>query len=247
MIIFGAQDLPSAYESFNASYQALLDKGIPLELDVQQFIFNSPHGKAFAVGVAWASDDHDTGRVWVSKIEALGTVVMNTIAPQTMSEYVEVIGSQLSTSSYGSARTINVRGWSKTTSEIIGRALDKMPSSNGTAFSLHELRGPSAAPNADSVFGTREPHFMLEFLSMVDKEEDVADSEEWAISLKNEILQKDPENVLPGTYLSVTPPGDVPLSQVYGPDSNYQTVLALKQKYDPQNVFSLGLPRVLEG
>ena len=244
MIIFGAQDLPSTYESFNASYQTLLEEGIPLELDVQQFVINSPHGKAFAIGVVWASDDHDTGRVWIAKIEALGAVVMNTIAPQTMSEYVEAMGSQVATSSYGSARSINVRRWTKKTTEIISKGLDKMPSSTGTAFSLHELRGPSAAPNADSVFGTREPHFMLEFLSMVDREEDVADSEEWAISLKNEILQKDSENVLPGTYLSVTPPGDVPLSKIYGPDSNYQTVLNLKQKYDPQNVFNLGLPRL---
>jgi hypothetical protein len=246
-IIYDSQDLVSTYEKFNAGYLTLLEgEAIPLDLDVQQFVVAGPQGKAFAVAVVWASDDHDAGRTCIAKIEALGTVVMNTVQPTTIADHVQVMVSQLPRSTYGLCRTISVRKWSKETSHILARGIDSMPSTPGTAYSLHELSGPSASPNPDSVFGSREPHFMLEFISMVENEEDAKESEEWGTNLKNEILQKDPENVLPGTYISVTPPGEVPLSKIYGPESNYQTLLDLKRKFDPQNVFNLAVPRLLE-
>lgn len=247
MIIFDPQDLISTYETFNAGYQTLLENGtVPLELDIQQFVVNSPTGKAFALAIVFASDDHESGRSYLANIEKLGTVIVNTIECKTIAEHMESIGTQIPTSAYGSCQTISVRNWSKETSQILSRGFDNMPSSFGTAFSVHELRGPSTAPNPDSVFASREPHFMLEFISLVGNEHEVKESEEWATSLKNEILQKDPGNVLPGTYISVTPPGDVPFSKIYGPDSNYQELLSLKHKYDPQNVFSLAVPRLLE-
>ena len=247
MIIFDSQDLIPAYEKFNAGYQTLLEDGaIPLELDVQQFIVNTPQGKALAVAVVWSSDDHEAGRACLAKIEALGVVVMNTVESQTLAEYVEIMMSAIPPVAYGSCRTINIRKWTKETSQILSRGIHRMPSLFGTAFSLHELRGPSAAPNPDSVFAAREPHFMLEFISLVNQEENVKESEKWGASLRNEILQKDPENVLPGTYISLTPPGDVPLSKIYGPDANYQNLLDLKKKYDPQNVFNLAVPNLLE-
>jgi hypothetical protein len=121
-----------------------------------------------------------------------------------------------------------------------------MPSSFGTAFSAHELRGPSSEANNDSVFACREPHFILEFISLVENEEDVKESVEWATNLKNEILQINPGNLLTGTYISVTPPRDVPLSKIYSPDSNYQGLLALKRKYDLQNAFNLAVPKLFE-
>jgi hypothetical protein len=221
-------------------------EAIPLDLDVQQFVFAGPQGKAFAIAVVWASDDHDAGRTCIAKIEALGTVVVNSVQPTTIADYVQVMVSQLPRSTYGLCRTISARKWSKETSHILARGIDSIPSTSGTAYTLHELHGPSASPNPDSIFGSREPHFMLEFISIVENEEDAKESEEWGTNLKNEILQKDPENVLLGTYISVTQPGDVPLSKIYSLESNYQTLLDLKRKFDPQNVFNLAIPRLLE-
>lgn len=242
MVVFEASDFPSAYENFNAGYSALQNEGIPPELDVQQFVLNSPLGKAISAGIVWSSDDHETGQLWIAKILALGKVIMNTIAPTTMVQYAEAMAAQLDSSSFGSVQTLSVRRWTKETTQIIGRYLDIMPTSIGTGFIMHEIRGPSAAPNTGSVFRSREPHLMLELISMVSKEEDTEESEEWATRLKTELLQKDPVNVLPGTYISVTRPGDAPTSEMYGP--NYQTLLGLKKKYDPQNVFSLAVPRL---
>jgi hypothetical protein len=245
MIALEAPDFPSAYDNFNAGYAAMQEKGIPDELDVQQFIFNTPHGKMLAIGIVWSSDDHETGRLWIAKIKALGKELMDTITASTLLEYVDGMAEKLDDSGWGSAQTLNVRKWTKETSKILGSHLDKMPSSIGTAVSVHELRGPSAAPNPDSVFRVREPHFMLEFISLVAKEEDFKESEDWAARLKDALVHGDPDNVIPATYIAITRLGDESLPEIYGPE--YQTLLDLKQKHDPQNVFSLAVPRLVEG
>jgi hypothetical protein len=49
-------------------------------------------------GLVWAPDDHNAGRAALAKIEALDTVVMNTVDPKTISEHVETIGSQFPSS-----------------------------------------------------------------------------------------------------------------------------------------------------
>lgn len=50
--------------------------------------------------------------------------------------------------------------------EVLSSSLDEMPGSLGTLFMLHELRGPSAGSHEDSVFGSRDPHFMFELVGM---------------------------------------------------------------------------------
>ncbi|KAI0157630.1 FAD-binding domain-containing protein [Xylariaceae sp. FL1272] len=53
---------------------------------------------------------------------------------------------------------------------------------------------------------------------------------EWARATKKQLLEGDPENMLE--------------SCVYGP--HYEGLLALKKKYDPENVFKYAVPRLLE-
>ncbi|OBT84640.1 hypothetical protein VE02_05460 [Pseudogymnoascus sp. 03VT05] len=247
MIIFDSQDIISTYKNFNAGYKELLEDGsVPLELGIYQFIMNTLHGRAFALALAWSSEDHDAGRATIAKIAALGPVTMNTVEPKTIADHIDFIGTQVHWQAYGTCQTVSIRKLNENATKILGREFEKMPSSFGTSLGVHELRGPSAAPNSDSVFASREPHFMLELISLVVKEEEVNESIEWATSLKNELLQMDPKNLLSGTYISVTRPGDVPLSKIYGPDSNFEALLDLKRKYDPQNVFSLAVPRLAE-
>jgi hypothetical protein len=153
-------------------------------LEVQQLVINTPHGRAFAVGLVWASEDHEAGRASISKIEALGPVMMNTVQPKTIADHIDSAAKELPASTYGLGQTVSIRKLTKEATQILSKAFEKMPSSFGTGFTLHELRGPSAAPNPDSVFASREPHFMLELISMVGNEEDLKESEEWSTTRK---------------------------------------------------------------
>jgi hypothetical protein len=72
--------------------------------------------------------------------------------------------------------------------------------------------------------------------------DDLQEHLEWITYFKTDLSGTRQENILPGTYMSLTPPADIDLARIYG--SKYQTLLTLKREYDPQNVFSLAVPRI---
>jgi hypothetical protein len=74
------------------------------------------------------------------------------------------------------------------------------------------------------------------------KQEDAPESMEWMTNFHNDLLRTNSENILPGTYISLTSPKELDLTKIYG--SNYETVLDLKREYDSDNVFNLAVPRI---
>jgi hypothetical protein len=166
-LIFDSQDISNTFQDFNRGLQKIVETGLPKELGVQPLAVVTPHGKAYVVGFSWSSDDHDKGREVLAQIERLGTVVMNTVQPVTVSEYTESIRNMVPTEAYGSLKTISVRKITDEVGAVIGRNLEKMPLSIGAALSIHDLHGPSASLNEGSVFGSREPHFMIELVRRI--------------------------------------------------------------------------------
>lgn len=117
-----------------------------------------------------------------------------------------------------------------------------MPVDHGTGFLVHELREPSAESHSGSFFVSRQPHFALELIGSVVDEKNLATSQEWVIAMSAELSQTD--EVIEGTYVSLTGRDDNPLSKTY--NSEWETLLQLKKKYDPERVFDLAVPRLNE-
>lgn len=244
MIIFDSTDIASAARNFSAGYRDLLAEGLPSPLYVQQIVLNTPHGKVFAIAFFWGSDDHEKGQACLAKIAALGSVAMNTVSSITLAEFLQTMKTAVPPNAYGSIKTISIRELTPETMEIMARNIEKMPLTNGTAFSMHELRGLSASPNEDSVFGSREPHMMLEIITTVAERKDLGEAQEWAGSFIAEMRESVPENILPGTYISLTPPGSNSFQNIFG--ANYEHLLEMKRKHDPEGTFGLAPPE-LEG
>lgn len=198
-----------------------------------------------ALGFVWSSEDVEGGKAWLALFEAFGTVVMNTVAIVSISDWLAALTAMVPKGAYGSSHTHNLRELNNEVIEVIGSALEKMPSSPATMFSIHQSRGVAAQPNSNSVFGTREPHFMLEILGYSSTEDDSTPLK-WAAELHEAINQMHVDIILPGIYISLEAPaqksGPVPLSRIYG--SNDQAVLSLKQQYDSKNVFDNAVPRL---
>jgi hypothetical protein len=209
-------------------------------------VINSPYGRVMALGFMWSSDDHDTAKIWLAKFEALGTVLMNTVAATLIHDWLNASSAFVPKGVYGSSRTHNLREMGSEASAIIGSALEKMPSDPAAMLSVHQLRGSSAKETSNSVFGTRDPHFMLEILGYASTKEDRSKNVEWAVETWEAIGQIGNDIVLPGAYISLEPPGlnadQAPLSRIYG--TNDGEVLALKRKFDPTNTFDLAVPRL---
>jgi hypothetical protein len=194
----------------------------------------------FGANFHWGSDSEEAGRLNLAKVEKLGTVVMNTIVTTTVGGWLEGSRAIVPSGVYGSTRTINLREITSEVTKIVGPILAEMPSDPGTMYSVHELRGDSARPKTNSVFGSREPHMMVEFIGTAIEQANANTSLDWAERAVSEIRKTDPGNILPGTYISLDPEGATPLSKIYG--ANYGSLLALKQEHDPEHVFKLAIP-----
>ena len=242
MIIYDSTDIAATVQNFSSGYQKLSTEGLPPALCAQQVVMNSPHGKVFACAFIWGSDDHETGQAYLDKIASLGNVVMNTVGPNTVAGYLQFLKAIVPPNAYGSIETISIRELNPEAIAVIARNMKEMPSVDGASFVMHELRGPSAAPNSESVFGSRESHFVLEIIKTVAKKTDLKMAEDWADTFISEVRKTDPRNILPGTYISVTPPGSNSFENIFG--SNYETILEMKRKHDPEGTFELAQPEV---
>ena len=198
-------------------------------------------GRALAVIFMWSSSDQNEGRLWTEKIAGLATTIMNTVAPTSVSDFVQANDALVKYGSYGHNNTITVRGFTPNVVDIITKHTNELPG-GGAAFSGHLIRGPSAQPTARSVFSPRENHIMLEMISVSTVEELVGKCNAWASTLRADILENASDDVVGGGYISLLPDADSNWSRIYG--DNYQFLLDLKRKQDPKNAFKNSLPRL---
>lgn len=139
MVLYDSTDIATSAKKFSAGYQQLSTEGLPPALYVQQVVMVSPHGKMFGVVFLWGSDDHETGQVWLAKIAALGDVVMNSVAPNTIDGFLKFLKTIVPPNVYGAVKTISIPALTPEEVAIMARNFEKMPATDGAAFCMHEL------------------------------------------------------------------------------------------------------------
>ncbi|KAJ5986589.1 hypothetical protein N7451_010954 [Penicillium sp. IBT 35674x] len=216
-IIFDSSDIVKSYTDFNTAYHNLLD-----------------------------TEDLEEGKQWSEKIAALGPAKMNMVKPTTIPEWLGGAGVHVPSKVYGSSWSMNLSTITTAVAEAIARNLSILPNDPGAMFSLHQLRGPSAAPQEHgSVFGSREPHYMLEILAYGGTPEKQAESEAWGKQMADEVEKAAAESYLPTAYVSLygsTHAGSAAkwVDRVYGKKAG--VLRDIKAKFDPDNVFKLTVP-----
>lgn len=189
-------------QNFNTGYQKLLANHDLSELSLSQLAIISPQGKAFAVSFLWSSDDEEKGQRYLARIEKFGTIVMNSVVPTTVSQYLDTMALFVPSKAHGTVSSINVHEMTAEIIEVIAINLQQMPSSSGTALVINELRGPSATPKDNSIFASREPHFIIEFFATTAKEEDAKEGKLWIDKFRKEIQGTSSQNIMTSSYLS---------------------------------------------
>ncbi|KAF7947136.1 uncharacterized protein EAE97_004385 [Botrytis byssoidea] len=241
-IVFKSEDISKTVEIFNSRFRELSTRGLPLQLTVQQTIFPSSQGQVFVVQFMWASEDIETGRQLLARIESLAPVSQNEVVYTTISQWMDS-NTGVPTSGYGKPLTINVRSITPEIAIVLARNSKRLPG-DCLGFSMQELRGISTETDLTAVFGAREPHFMLEILPIVSDMKNLEDANRWGENFLGEVKRTSPENILEGTYISLTRQSELSLSKIYGP--NYGNLLELKWMYDPNDVFNLAIPKLID-
>lgn len=251
-IIFDSSDILKSFKEFNSAYNTLLDtEDIPPQLTIQRVTFNTPRGLVLAALFAWSGYDLEEGKRWSKKIASFGPAKMNMVALTTIPEWISGAGAHVPEKAYGSAWTHNVSRITPSIAEAIGRNLPHLPADPGAMFSLHQLRGPSAAAQQHkSVFSVREPHYMLEILGYAISPEKKAESEAWAVQMATDVEQAAAETLLPTSYVSLFSSARVNntsewVERVYGDKS--ASLREIKATFDPDNMFKFTVPSFEKG
>jgi hypothetical protein len=242
-LVYESSDINATWATFAEAYQGLADeKAIPAALYVQPFGIELPGvGKVLLVAATWVGQDQEEGNRWTEKIASLGSCVMKLSKPTTLLSYCEENEKLVAWGSHGRVHTISFKRYTPETVAVLAKYTSLLPG-GGTAISNHILRSPQ--PSERSVFGNQTSHHMIELCSTTADPTLEKRADDWARAAQKELLENDPDNVLKSRYIALVDKEDRDLRMVYG--LHYDTLLALKKKYDPDNVFKYAVPRLLE-
>lgn len=241
MLIFAPGDIGVKFQSYMKGFQAL---DPPAHLGSQAMVINHPEfGRTMAVSFVWSSDDKEAGKAVLKRMESLGPVVMTTVAEIAPSAWQSVVESVVAMEAYADLRTVSLPTLSESTTKMISKHLEQMPSDIGGGFVTHENSGVSAKATPSSCFGARPKHYMLELIGSVVDKENEQEFQAWAKGLHEELAGGG--EACKFEYISLTKPGDVQESDCYG-EEDWEFIKELKRKYDPRGVFNTAIPRLGE-
>ncbi|KAF3385530.1 hypothetical protein F1880_001743 [Penicillium rolfsii] len=241
-IIFKSEDLATEVRLFNAAYSQAKKEGLPSSLHLYQAISNGPAGKALSVLFMWASSDLEEGQKWLSTVSSWLPVAMSTVQPTNQKDFGAFANSLVPKRTYGTIYTINLYDLTPEVLEVIGIHAKRQPNNPELLFGIHELRSDAPRePKIDTVFDNRVPHFLIEIIPLASTPDVFAEGLLSGEAFINALRNTDPSNIVPATYISLTPNKELNMESIYG--SRHETLKRIKARYDPRNVFNNALPR----
>lgn len=236
-LIYDSSDMQSIWKSLTEGIGAIT---LPSALQIQLFAMDFPGmGKVLAAIVTWVSDDHEEGRKFIDQIAGFGNCVVNMTEAKAASKYAEDNEKLVAFGVYGRSYTMNLKKWTPASVSTLAKYSHSVP--GGSAMiSIHSLRSPK--PNDESVFGAREDHHMVEIVSMTSDPALKSETASWGQGLLRELREQDAANILDSAYISLLDYEDADLKKIYG--RHLDTLISLKKKYDPENVFKHAAPKL---
>ncbi|KAF5677821.1 6-hydroxy-D-nicotine oxidase [Fusarium circinatum] len=243
MILYDSSDLSAALTSYTQHYENLLESGqLPVYLQLQPMIAQMPGQPVSLMVIAtWHGDDKDEGRSWIKNIAGAATCVMENTQEITIAEMLENNEKLVTWPSYGRVYTLNCKTLSQKAIEILEKHCVNAPGGS-LIFSYHTLLS-AQEPEQKSVFGTRARHHMFEIYAILADKAVTEERIQWAARVKAELQAEDADNIFEGSYISLGSHEDADVKKVYG--KHYETLAALKRKYDPKNVLKHSVPKLV--
>ncbi|KAJ4413984.1 hypothetical protein N0V82_008194 [Gnomoniopsis sp. IMI 355080] len=237
-LVYESKDMLSTWKSLTEGINSLT---LPPALNIHITVVDFPGiGKVVGAIVTWVTDYHKEGRELIDKIASFGNCIVNVTEAKTAAKYSEDNEKLVPYGVHGRPYTLNLREWTNASVSVLAKYSQAMPCGNAL-ISIHSLRFPK--PNEESVFGAREGHFVLEMVSVTSDPDLKDETAAWGQGILRELKEKDQDNILDSAYISLLHYDDADLKKVYG--KHLETLISLKRKYDPKNVFNHAAPKIM--
>lgn len=186
----------------------------------------------------------DAGREYLQKILDLtgDKADISTIRERTSYEvahFVEEGGHSMTVWGHQAGNGIDFEVVTPKTSQVVGDFVTK-PAARGNLVLFHEVRGQSTEPHPDSCFGGRVAHTVMEIIGLTEDPNDAESSTKRYQEFRRAL--KGTGDAMDVTYASLTQTEDTDIQALFGKD--YQFVMDLKDKYDPDGFFDNTEPRL---
>lgn len=210
----------------------------PDELTVQTGMLPGPDGSPTVfLSPVWCGELTHGQRV-IEPLQKLSTPLMAQIAPASYPELLRQFDAFVVDGRHCAARTRNV---TRFTPEVVAALIEagNHQSSSYSMISVHHFHGAATRiPVADTAFGLRAPHRMIEIVAAWEPDDDPTAHIGWADGVDAGLAP----HALPGGYPNMLgPDAHEQTAHAYG--GNAARLGAVKKQFDPGGVFSaIGLP-----
>jgi FAD/FMN-containing dehydrogenase len=205
---------------------------MPDELTVVSGVVSGPDGGPAVILAPTFMGNPETASSWVGELRRLGEPAVEQVAPISPTERLHLLDDIMPLGRHYEIRTANVA----TLSSAVIDALMHAASTRESPFSavgIHHFHGASTRVGAaDTAFGVRTPHFVLEVIAAWEPGEGAV-HQQWAQALYASVLP----DALPGGYPNLIGPAQRSQADAaYGP--NAARLLAVKRQWDGATRFT---------
>ncbi len=225
-------DLVRYYRDYAADLPADLNVWIVLrKAPPMPFLPESVHGSEVVILAAFYSGEMSQGERLLQPLRDYGDPIADVIGPHAFTAWQKAFDPLLTP---GARNYWKSHNFIELPDGLLNTALDytaRLPSDQTEIF-FGRLGGAvnEVAPDA-----TAYPHRDAEYVMNVHARwEDPADDEA-CIGWARDYFEDTAQYATGGVYVNFVPDGEAPIDAAYGP--NYERLLALKRRYDPQNLF----------
>ncbi|MFG1870855.1 FAD-binding oxidoreductase [Micromonospora arborensis] len=229
MIMFALAEAPAVLRGYGA-----LIAEAPDELTVMAGFLPGPAAEPVVfVCPFYSGPDLDAGSPWLDRLRALGTPLVDQIAPMPYAEALRMFDGGMVDGNHYLLRT---RWLPALTDGAVDALVDaaRRVSSPFSALALHHFHGAATRVRlADTAFGLRSDHLLTEIIAVWAPGEQSAPHREWAERTSAALAP----HALPGGYPNLLAPEETDRVRLaYG--TNWRRLRRAKRHYDPRDLLT---------
>ncbi|MET8463669.1 FAD-binding oxidoreductase [Micromonospora zamorensis] len=229
MIMFALAEAPAVLRGYGA-----LIADAPDELTVMTGFLPGPAGEPVVfVCPFYSGPDLDAGLPWMDRLRALGTPLVDQIAPMPYADALRMFDGGMVDGNHYLLRTRWLPALTASTVDVLVDAARQV-SSPFSALAVHHFHGAATRVRlADTAFGLRTDHLLTEIIAVWAPGDQARQHREWAEHTSAALAP----HALPGGYPNLLAPEETDRVQLaYG--ANWPRLRRAKHRYDPRELLT---------